>query len=258
LPVLKNKAIDLATLEAIKNEIIAMDTFRLANHIMESELVYFQTKDDILLPSGHQSRNEFILRDLALRYFLGCGCILGNKTKSHQVIDKLICTACELYQTLKSVPGFCMLMRVFSSNLVQHSVAFKTFKSSDFTSATVTLEHVLFPAYKSIKSSDHLFNNPSDQIPDLITCYQILNSESLDEFDIDEMALILTQTRCAFRDRENRLMAIRSKLTNFERTKSFQHLLSTKYHFKFLFGQSSMITLDRFGLLDKTLKCMSQ
>ena len=73
LPVLKNKAIgrvnkddkesrvktvilDLATLEAIKNEIIAMDTFRLANHIMEAELVYFQTKDDILLPCSHQRR----------------------------------------------------------------------------------------------------------------------------------------------------------------------------------------------------------
>ena len=73
LPVLKNKAIgrvnkgdkesrletvilDLATLEAIKNEIIAMDTFRLANHIMEAELVYFQTKDDILLPCSHHRR----------------------------------------------------------------------------------------------------------------------------------------------------------------------------------------------------------
>lgn len=70
LPVLKNKAIgrvmegdkkspvilDLATLETIKNEIVAMDTFRLANHIMEAELVYFQTKDDILLPCSHQRR----------------------------------------------------------------------------------------------------------------------------------------------------------------------------------------------------------
>ena len=48
--------LDLATLEAIKNEIIAMDTFRLANHIMEAELVYFQTKDDILLPCSHHRR----------------------------------------------------------------------------------------------------------------------------------------------------------------------------------------------------------
>ena len=202
--------------------------------------------------------NDFILRDLALRYFLGCGCIIGDKNICHQVIEKLICTACELYQTLKSVPGFCMLMRLFSSDLVQHSVAFKTFKSSEFTSVSVTLDHVLFPAYQSIKSSDHLFDHSSDQIPDLITCYQILNSEILDDFDIDHMALILAQTRSAFRDRENRLIAIRSKLANFERSKCFQDLLSTKYHFKFLFGQSSMITLDRFGLLDKTLKCMSQ
>ena len=151
-----------------------------------------------------------------------------------------------------------MLMRLFSSDLVQHSVAFKTFKSSEYTSVSVTLDHVLFPAYQSIKSSDHLFDHSSDQIPDLITCYQILNSEILDDFDIDHMALILAQTRSAFRDRENRLIAIRSKLANFERSKCFQDLLSTKYHFKFLFGQSSMITLDRFGLLDKTLKCMSQ
>ena len=33
-----------------------MDTFRLANHIMEAELIYFQTKDDILLPESHHKR----------------------------------------------------------------------------------------------------------------------------------------------------------------------------------------------------------
>ena len=52
----KKTDLDLPTLEAIKNEIIAMDTFRLANHIMEAELIYFQTKDDILLPESHHKR----------------------------------------------------------------------------------------------------------------------------------------------------------------------------------------------------------
>ena len=89
-------------------------------------------------------RKQESIRDLSYRYFFVCLCILGTEDTCLKMIEKLISTAAELYQTLSSISGFCSLMKVFTSNLVVDSKNFRRFKTEYISSKVLKNIHRIF------------------------------------------------------------------------------------------------------------------
>ena len=57
-------------MESVRQTILSMDSYKVARHILQQEILVLKSLDiDILLPSAKESRAKEIKRDLILRYY---------------------------------------------------------------------------------------------------------------------------------------------------------------------------------------------
>jgi len=257
VPSVKNgTALDPKVIESIRHNLISMDSFKLARHLLAQEISVLKSHDvDILLPNARDAREKEIKRDLITTYFLQALLLIGESSQCCQLLDKLVSVCSELFQTLKCFSAFTTIMTCLTSHSVQNkSLLWESFRKNNMVTS-LTFDRVLKPQFILYKGDEDA------GVPYLASVFKMLDQESeLNELEIPEVCKKLAIARRAVLNCDEIIKTAECRLNprggTFETQQTLLDVLSSKYQEKVLFGRAA-VPITRFQNLDDIIsnKC---